>query len=167
VDIEARFGEEKVRGQVEIKSAGLPITDLTLIPPEARALPEAVEAICGADLITIGPGSLFTSLIPNLLVKGIAEALACSRALKIYICNAMTEADETDGYQQTSQQLTGMDRDLPSTILSSTQRRSLPRCKRYVERAGCLSPRRRASRSRKICRLPQPQRRLVRHDPAS
>src|SRR6185369_10689641 len=70
----------------------------SLVPPDARALPAAVQAIQQADLITLGPGSLFTSVIANLLVKGIADALVASPARKLYICNAMTEFDETNGF---------------------------------------------------------------------
>ncbi|MGH9803358.1 MAG: gluconeogenesis factor YvcK family protein [Blastocatellia bacterium] len=98
VDLVARFNGNAVSGQVAIKSQNLPIRDLSLHPPNACALPEAVEAIRQADFITLGPGSLFTSVIANLLIKGIADALAESRATKIYICNAMTEFDETDGF---------------------------------------------------------------------
>jgi uncharacterized cofD-like protein len=98
VDLVARIGGEMMRGQVSIKSHHGPIRNLALTPPFAEALPEAVEAIRSADLITLGPGSLFTSVIANLLVKGIAEALVESRAKKLYICNAMTEFDETDGF---------------------------------------------------------------------
>ena len=98
VDLVARIGGRMMRGQVAIKSHHGPICDLTLTPPFAEALPAAVEAIRGADLITLGPGSLFTSVIANLLVKEIAEALVESRAKKVYICNAMTEFDETDGF---------------------------------------------------------------------
>jgi uncharacterized cofD-like protein len=97
VDLVAQVGNRLVRGQVAIKSQNAPIRKLTISPPDARALDEAVEAILDADLITLGPGSLFTSVIANLLVRGIAEALTRSKAKKIYICNAMTEFDETDG----------------------------------------------------------------------
>ena len=97
VDLMAQVGGRLVRGQVAIKSQNAPICDLTISPPDARALDEAVEAILDADLITLGPGSLFTSVIANLLVRGIAEALTRSKAKKIYVCNAMTEFDETDG----------------------------------------------------------------------
>ena len=97
VDLVARVGDRTLRGQTMIKSQGVPIRHLSLVPAGARALPEAVEAILAADLITLGPGSLFTSVIPNLLVEGIAQAVADSGAKKMYICNAMTEADETDG----------------------------------------------------------------------
>jgi uncharacterized cofD-like protein len=98
VDLVARIGGKMVRGQVAIKSHHGPIRDLTLTPPFAEALPAAVEAIVGADLITLGPGSLFTSVIANLLVKEISGALVESKAKKVYICNAMTEFDETDGF---------------------------------------------------------------------
>ena len=97
VDLMAQVDGKLVRGQVAIKSQNAPIRELTISPPDARALDEAVEAILDADLITLGPGSLFTSVIANLLVGGIAEALTRSKAKKIYVCNAMTEFDETDG----------------------------------------------------------------------
>jgi uncharacterized cofD-like protein len=97
VDLVARVGSELIRGQMAIKSQNAPIRELSITPPDARALDEAVEAILDADLITLGPGSLFTSVIANLLVRGVAEALTQSKALKIYVCNAMTEFDETDG----------------------------------------------------------------------
>lgn len=98
VDLIARLNGKTVRGQVAIKSQQTPIRELSLDPSDARALPAAVQAIKEADLITLGPGSLFTSVIANLLVKGIADALRESPAKKIYICNAMTELDETDGF---------------------------------------------------------------------
>src|SRR5262245_41150530 len=97
VDLVAQVDGRLIRGQVAIKSQNAPIRELTISPPDARALDEAVEAILDADLITLGPGSLFTSVIANLLVRGIAEALTRSKAKKIYVCNAMTEIDETDG----------------------------------------------------------------------
>jgi uncharacterized cofD-like protein len=63
----------------------------------ADPLPETLEAIANADLITLGPGSLYTSLITNLLVRGIPEALAASRATKVFVCNLMTQANESLG----------------------------------------------------------------------
>ncbi|MGH9840283.1 MAG: gluconeogenesis factor YvcK family protein [Blastocatellia bacterium] len=98
VDLVARIGDRRVRGQVAIKSQNAPIRELQLTPPDAKALPDAVEAILNADVITLGPGSLFTSVIANLLVKDIYHALIQSRARKVYICNVMTEYDETDGF---------------------------------------------------------------------
>ncbi len=97
VELQARIGEQWVVGQIAIKSHPGPIEDLQLLPPDAEPLPAALEAIQKADLITLGPGSLFTSVITNLVVPGIAEAITASPARKIYICNAMTEYDETDG----------------------------------------------------------------------
>src|SRR5262245_40948007 len=97
VDLVAQVGGRLIRGQMAIKSQNAPIRELTISPPNARALDEAVAAIINADLITLGPGSLFTSVIANLLVSGIGEALTRSKAKKIYVCNAMTEFDETDG----------------------------------------------------------------------
>jgi uncharacterized cofD-like protein len=98
VDLAARCGGRTVRGQVAIKAQHEPIEELILTPPTARALPAAVEAILAADLITLGPGSLFTSVIANLLVPGIREALSRTEARKIYVCNVMTEFDETDSF---------------------------------------------------------------------
>ncbi len=97
VDLVARVDGRLVQGQVAIKSQNAPIRELAISPPDARALDEAVEAILDADLITIGPGSLFTSVIANLLIRGVSDALSRSKAKKIYVCNAMTEFDETDG----------------------------------------------------------------------
>lgn len=98
VDLVAGLNGKSVKGQVAIKSQNTPIRELSLDPPDARALPAAVRAIQAADLITLGPGSLYTSVIANLLVKGIADAITHSSAKKLYICNAMTEFDETNGF---------------------------------------------------------------------
>lgn len=100
VDLEARIGDQMAYGQRAIKALcaarNLPIRNLAVTPASARALPQAVKAILEADLITFGPGSLYTSVIPNLLIEGIADAISQSKANKIYICNLMTELDETD-----------------------------------------------------------------------
>lgn len=74
------------------------IQRVRLIPEQPPALPETLRAIDEADLILLGPGSLYTSIIPNLLVDGVARAVCTSRALKIYICNIMTQEGETEGY---------------------------------------------------------------------
>ena len=74
------------------------ISHVSLIPQRPAPLPAALEAIREADLILLGPGSLYTSIIPNLLVEGIAQAIAQSDAPKIYICNLMTQEGETEGY---------------------------------------------------------------------
>ena len=67
------------------------------MPPDVEPLPQTLQAIASADLITIGPGSLFTSLIPNLLVRGISEAILESPAIKVFVCNLMTQANESLG----------------------------------------------------------------------
>ena len=69
-----------------------------LIPERPKALPSALEAIQQADLIILGPGSLYTSIIPNLLVDGVVEEICRARALKLYVCNIMTQDGETEGY---------------------------------------------------------------------
>ena len=67
-------------------------------PEHCKALPEAIAAIKEADLIILGPGSLYTSVIPNLLIKEISEEIVKSSAKKIYVCNIMTQPGETDNY---------------------------------------------------------------------
>jgi uncharacterized cofD-like protein len=75
-----------------------PIQRLALDPPDAQPTDGALEALANADLILIGPGSLYTSVLPNLLIKPIADALRNARALRVYVCNVMTQPNETDGY---------------------------------------------------------------------
>lgn len=86
-----------VFGECSITASSRRIVQVKLVPTDVEAVPETLTAIAEADLITIGPGSLFTSLVPNLLVKGIPEAIAASRGVKVYICNLMTQANETLG----------------------------------------------------------------------
>jgi uncharacterized cofD-like protein len=86
-----------VRGETNITASKQSIVELMLDPSTADPLPETLEAIANADLITLGPGSLYTSLITNLLVRGIPEALAASRATKVFVCNLMTQANESLG----------------------------------------------------------------------
>jgi len=87
-----------VSGETNISSSHAPIADLSLEPAGARPLPEVIEAIASADAIVLGPGSLYTSVLPNFLVDGIARAVAESPALKVYICNVMTQPGETDAF---------------------------------------------------------------------
>jgi uncharacterized cofD-like protein len=98
VELEA-FMEDgsRVRGETNITASKGRITELFLVPPDVDPLPQTLEAIATADLITIGPGSLFTSLIPNLLVHGIPKAIAASPAIKVFVCNLMTQANESLG----------------------------------------------------------------------
>ena len=87
-----------VRGETKVGHVGSMIKRLFLEPADCQPLPEALAAIASADVITVGPGSLFTSLIPPLLVNGVAEAIAASAAVKVFICNLMTQPGETDGF---------------------------------------------------------------------
>ncbi len=86
-----------VDGETNITASRQTIRELQMQPADAPPLPETLEAIAGADLITLGPGSLYTSLITNLLVPGIAEAIAQSSATRVYVCNLMTQANESLG----------------------------------------------------------------------
>jgi uncharacterized cofD-like protein len=98
IELEALIEDgSRVRGEVQITASKGRIKEIFLDPADVRPLPETLSAIAEADLITVGPGSLFTSLIPNLLVHGIAEAIAHSSAIKIYVCNLMTQANESLG----------------------------------------------------------------------
>ena len=87
-----------VEGETRISSAGRRIRRVQLHPPDALPLEGALEAIRSADLITIGPGSLYTSLIPNMLVSRVIDEVRASNAIKIYIQNIMTQPGETEGY---------------------------------------------------------------------
>jgi uncharacterized cofD-like protein len=98
IDLEALMEDgSRVKGETKITASKGRIKELFLIPSNPEPLPETLEAIARADLITIGPGSLFTSLIPNLLVRGIPQAIRESAATKVYVCNLMTQANESLG----------------------------------------------------------------------
>ena len=101
VDIEAVFENgTRVLGESKIfqfkKEQDCRVAHVRLLPGHPPALPETLEAIESAELILLGPGSLYTSVIPNLLVDGVAEAISQSDALKIYVCNIMTQDGETE-----------------------------------------------------------------------
>ncbi|MEP6635748.1 MAG: uridine diphosphate-N-acetylglucosamine-binding protein YvcK [Acidobacteriota bacterium] len=87
-----------VRGESHITASLSKIRNLRLEPEQCLPLPEALTALRSADVITVGPGSLYTSLLPNLLVARVARAIGDSPATKIFICNLMTQPGETDGY---------------------------------------------------------------------
>ncbi|NLM40417.1 MAG: uridine diphosphate-N-acetylglucosamine-binding protein YvcK [Firmicutes bacterium] len=99
VQLKAEYtdGTETV-GEAEIPQPGKEISRVSLVPSEVKAVPEAVQAILDADLIVLGPGSLYTSVIPNLLVDPIVEALEQAEAIKVYVCNVMTQPGETTGF---------------------------------------------------------------------
>lgn len=98
VRISARLRDGSiVQGETNVASVGPQIERVFLDPPDCEPLSEAVEAIAKADIITVGPGSLYTSLLPPVLVEGVADAISASNAVKIYVCNLMTQPGETDG----------------------------------------------------------------------
>jgi uncharacterized cofD-like protein len=98
VQIEAQMDDGSiVHGETKISASTRRIVELRMVPANVAPLPETLDAIARADLITVGPGSLFTSLIPNMLVRGIPEAIAASPAVKVFVCNLMTEANESLG----------------------------------------------------------------------
>jgi uncharacterized cofD-like protein len=89
-------GESNI-GQHNCKTDGK-ILKVKLVPEDINPLQEVIEAIQESDIIILGPGSLYTSVIPNLLVKGVADAIKYSKAVKVYVCNIMTQPGETDSY---------------------------------------------------------------------
>jgi uncharacterized cofD-like protein len=86
-----------VHGETNITASKQSIVKLMLQPENADPLPGTLDAIAKADLVTLGPGSLYTSLITNLLVRSIPEALAATKAVRVYVCNLMTQANESLG----------------------------------------------------------------------
>lgn len=87
-----------VRGETQISASRVPIRRLRLEPEQCLPLPQVLKAIRAADVITVGPGSLYTSILPNLLVARVANAIGETVATKIFICNLMTQPGETDNY---------------------------------------------------------------------
>ena len=92
------FDGKVVDGESNFKAIRGLIEELMISPHDAAAVPAAIEAVHDAEMIVIGPGSLYTSILPNLLVKGIGEAVLNSEARKLYVCNVATESGETIGY---------------------------------------------------------------------
>ncbi|HJP41092.1 MAG TPA: gluconeogenesis factor YvcK family protein [Dehalococcoidia bacterium] len=99
VTLSARTHEDElVHGEHNITERGGAIRELYLNPPSAAAHPDAIKAILDADIVVIGPGSLYTSVLPNLLVEGLRKALEATSALKVFVANVATQHGETDGY---------------------------------------------------------------------
>lgn len=99
VNLVAKYKDgTQAEGEAKIPEAGIPIDKVRLSPENNTATPEAIRAINDADIILLGPGSLYTSIIPNLLIREITEAIINSKALKFYICNIMTQHGETDNF---------------------------------------------------------------------
>ena len=88
-----------VEGETNIVQYPQPVHRVSLVPEDVKPLQEALDAIRLADAIVVGPGSVFTSIIPNLLVDGIADAILASPAVKLYVCNVMTQPGETDKFK--------------------------------------------------------------------
>jgi uncharacterized cofD-like protein len=97
VHLVARYRDGRItEGEAKIPRPGVPIEELTLKPKDVKPTPEALEAIADADVIILGPGSLYTSVLPNLIINGISEAIVASPAFKVYVCNVMTQTGETE-----------------------------------------------------------------------
>ena len=88
----------KIRGESHIGNVDGQLEQIEIVPANAEAYPDSVQAILDADVVVIGPGSLYTSILPNLMVKGISDALRATTAYKIYVCNVATQPVETEGY---------------------------------------------------------------------
>lgn len=97
-DIRNGAGLENIEGESNITHFGGAIERVFLKPEHVRAYPETIRAILDADLVVLGPGSLYTSILPNLMIESMPEALRASRAMKMYVCNVATQHGETDGY---------------------------------------------------------------------
>src|SRR5665213_1238583 len=98
VTLVASINGHTVEGESKIPMQNAPISQVFLKPDGAQVNPEAAQAILNAELVVIGPGSLYTSILPNLLVEGMVEAIKASPALKVYICNLASQEGETEGY---------------------------------------------------------------------
>src|ERR1700676_602136 len=98
VTLVASINGGMVAGESKIPMQNAPISRVFLKPDGAQINPEAAQAILNAELIIVGPGSLYTSIMPNLLVEGMVEAIKASPALKVYICNLAAQSGETEGY---------------------------------------------------------------------
>ncbi|WP_110112479.1 YvcK family protein [Bacillus sp. CGMCC 1.16541] len=107
-----------VKGESKIPKAGKQIKRVSLSPPDVKPLVETIKAIRRADLIILGPGSLYTSILPNLLVPEIAEEICKATAKKVYVCNVMTQFGETMGYKA-SDHVKALYAHMPSAFLDA------------------------------------------------
>ena len=98
VTLVASINGSTVVGESKIPKQNAPISHVFLKPDGAQVNPEAAQAVLNAELVIVGPGSLYTSILPNLLVEGMVEAIKASPALKVYICNLAGQFGETEGY---------------------------------------------------------------------
>jgi len=97
-EVETADGPVLLQGQSRITQSSGRVERVYLRPQDAKGYPDAVQALLRADMIVLGPGSLYTSILPNLLVEEIRAAIGASSALKVYVCNVATQPGETDGY---------------------------------------------------------------------
>ena len=97
-EVDTDDGPTLLQGQSRIASSSGRVERVYLSPQDAKGYPDAVQALLQADMIVLGPGSLYTSILPNLLVEEIRAAIGASSALKVYVCNVATQPGETDGY---------------------------------------------------------------------
>jgi uncharacterized cofD-like protein len=99
VTLVASINGNTVEGESRIPKENAPISRVFLKPDKTAVNPEAALAIMNADLIVIGPGSLYTSILPNLLVEGMVDAIKATRAIKVFVCNVASQHGETDGFR--------------------------------------------------------------------
>ena len=117
VSLVARYKDgNEVVGESEIPKKNQPIERMRLEPANPVPTDEATDAIRKADAIILGPGSLYTSVVPNLLIRGITDEVVASSALKIYICNVMTQPGETDNYSASAHLKVLLDHSGPKTV---------------------------------------------------
>jgi uncharacterized cofD-like protein len=123
-------------GENRIPKATVPINRVSLKPTHPQATPEAIKAIAEAQIIILGPGSLYTSIIPNLLIKEITDRIVASKAIKVYVCNVMTQPGETDGYKASDHIKTLINHGHPRAIdycIVNTGEVPVDMLKRYAE----------------------------------
>jgi len=127
---------QSIRGETAIRESAGKIKRLYLEPADCRPLPEALLAIEEADLIVLGPGSLYTSVLPNLLVKGLSEKIREVKVPCLYVCNVMTEKGETDGFTASDHLRAILDHcgaDFVDALLANKQEISAASLKLYAE----------------------------------
>ncbi len=161
-----------VLGESKIPEANKRIKRMTLVPEKANAAKAAVEAIQKSDVLIFGPGSLYTSVIPNLLVEGIRDAVVKSKAVKIYVCNVMTQPGETDyygAYEHVRALIDHVGHQFLDFVIVNDQKISAQRLKQYFDKDSLpVTPDVEKIRNLGITVIPASlisNKDLVRHDP--
>jgi len=135
VTLEARFEDGRsINGETAIRTTHGKIKVLKISPANCKPLPQALKALEEADLIVLGPGSLYTSILPNILVQGLRDKIAAVKARCIYVCNIMTEPGETDNYNVADHLQAIIEhggKDLISAVLAAKEEISDQVLKRY------------------------------------